>query len=575
MRALALVLLAGCIELSPADGKLACAASGKECPDGYTCAADRRCYRAGGPMGGGDLAGADLSGDDMSAAARCDDGVRNGGETDVDCGGPCAQKCALDQGCAGDGDCMSNICNVTTQKCVDSACKNGVRDGSETDVDCGGGDCPKCEPDKGCIAASDCLTDTCGPEKICTLFPLEWSFPTAPNCPREFSSAAADDKRLYNFGGGYACVDSGDPDDALRVEEYDPVSDAWTRRTPWPAPANRGQAASDDGVGRLFVAGGLNDSETSTRNTTRGWDTVAAAWTVLAAMAADRAFHGMARGPGSSLFVAGGHRGDVTLDVNCLSSVEVFTPPALLAAGGGSWAAGPALDVFRCELGMTRGLDGRIYAIGGRTRISSAGTDLAAVEMLAPGGSAWQNAAPLPQARSALVAVGGRDGRIYAMGGRIAGTPTDRVDIYLPAINRWIAGPPLPGAHGGGNGAVGPDWRVYHWGGRGPTMGTGVPSRSIFAYGPGVVLTPASGTAGTVTTVTFRSIQGIGQNATARFYLDDLTSASIGQVTTLSTGRLPSNTTVTIPAGTPAGLHHVIVIDDKARYPIRARFTVN
>ena len=93
-------------------------------------------------------------------------------------------------------------------------------------------------------------------------------------------------------------------------------------------------------------------------------------------------------------------------------------------------------------------------AIGGRTRLGATGMDLNAVETLAPNGTAWQNAAALPQARSGLAAVGGRDGRIYAMGGRVAGAPTARVDIYLPAINRWISGPALPQALGGSNGAL-------------------------------------------------------------------------------------------------------------------------
>ncbi|MBK6532720.1 MAG: hypothetical protein IPF99_24935 [Deltaproteobacteria bacterium] len=39
-------------------------------------------------------------------AARCDDRVRNGTETDVDCGGSCA-RCALCQSCTVGSDCAS------------------------------------------------------------------------------------------------------------------------------------------------------------------------------------------------------------------------------------------------------------------------------------------------------------------------------------------------------------------------------------------------------------------------------------------------------------------------------------
>jgi len=46
----------------------------------------------------------------------CDDGERNGDETDVDCGGPCS-PCALCRGCVGDGDCVEG------GRCDDGACR--------------------------------------------------------------------------------------------------------------------------------------------------------------------------------------------------------------------------------------------------------------------------------------------------------------------------------------------------------------------------------------------------------------------------------------------------------------------
>jgi hypothetical protein len=41
-------------------------------------------------------------------------------------------------------------------------CANGVKDGVETDVDCGGsGECARCQKDQACIVASDCLSQKC------------------------------------------------------------------------------------------------------------------------------------------------------------------------------------------------------------------------------------------------------------------------------------------------------------------------------------------------------------------------------------------------------------------------------
>ena len=40
----------------------------------------------------------------------CSDGTKNGGETDVDCGGSCTRKCATNQTCKASADCVSGTC---------------------------------------------------------------------------------------------------------------------------------------------------------------------------------------------------------------------------------------------------------------------------------------------------------------------------------------------------------------------------------------------------------------------------------------------------------------------------------
>src|SRR5690606_11691250 len=50
----------------------------------------------------------------------CQDMARNGGETDVDCGGSCSTKCAEGQGCNVAADCVSNNCGLNGgfQQCL-------------------------------------------------------------------------------------------------------------------------------------------------------------------------------------------------------------------------------------------------------------------------------------------------------------------------------------------------------------------------------------------------------------------------------------------------------------------------
>ena len=90
--------------------------------------------------------------------ARCDDGLANGSESDVDCGGRCA-PCALHAACIADRDCASEAC--ASGECVAPSCTDGRRDGFESDVDCGGLHCARCGTGLRCTAASHCASAVC------------------------------------------------------------------------------------------------------------------------------------------------------------------------------------------------------------------------------------------------------------------------------------------------------------------------------------------------------------------------------------------------------------------------------
>jgi len=91
------------------------------------------------------------------ADATCGDGMKDGTETDVDCGGPCS-PCADGKGCKVGSDCTSTTC--VDLVCLASTCNDKVKDGTETDVDCGG-TCPPCTDGKGCGTGSDCADKVC------------------------------------------------------------------------------------------------------------------------------------------------------------------------------------------------------------------------------------------------------------------------------------------------------------------------------------------------------------------------------------------------------------------------------
>ncbi len=84
-----------------------------------------------------------INGSGCTTGPTCADGIMNGNETGIDCGGP---------------DC--GACPPT--------CDDGIMNGNETGVDCGGPDCPACDtggPDTDCGMGTDnvtlCLGDAC------------------------------------------------------------------------------------------------------------------------------------------------------------------------------------------------------------------------------------------------------------------------------------------------------------------------------------------------------------------------------------------------------------------------------
>jgi hypothetical protein len=110
------------------------------------------------------------------APSRCDDTVRNGGETDIDCGGAACSRCHLGQHCARDADCEPAGCLDGT--CVGPcrppliACKGACVDPRFDGANCGacGAPCPMglwCELG-ACQPLCPPQTQGCGPACIDT-----------------------------------------------------------------------------------------------------------------------------------------------------------------------------------------------------------------------------------------------------------------------------------------------------------------------------------------------------------------------------------------------------------------------
>lgn len=85
----------------------------------------------------------------------CNNHIKDGSETDIDCGGSMCMACNSDMRCKVDHDCLSLLCN-SDGKCSAPSCSDGILNGSESDVDCGGPDCDPCASGKFCFGKNDC-----------------------------------------------------------------------------------------------------------------------------------------------------------------------------------------------------------------------------------------------------------------------------------------------------------------------------------------------------------------------------------------------------------------------------------
>ena len=102
--------------------------------------------------------------DGMCRATHCSDGMKDADETGTDCGGGDCSPCAIGVACSTYKDCASLVC--TGSACGAPSCTDGRQNGTETDVDCGGASCPRCGNLLGCSAPTDCMSGVCKAPKV-------------------------------------------------------------------------------------------------------------------------------------------------------------------------------------------------------------------------------------------------------------------------------------------------------------------------------------------------------------------------------------------------------------------------
>ncbi|MFB0537678.1 MAG: kelch repeat-containing protein [Anaerolineae bacterium] len=169
---------------------------------------------------------------------------------------------------------------------------------------------------------------------------------------RTFLCASAVNGKIYAFGGIIA-VQPPDPNwDTRLVEEYDPATDTWTKKTDIPTSrAGAGAAVVD---GKIYVVGGVPGGLHSPPvSTVEVYDPATDTWTRKASMPTARSFLSLSAVGGKIYAVGGGVYGAAPF-----STVEEYDPAA------DAWTTEP--DMLTARLGLsTAVVNASIYAIGG------------------------------------------------------------------------------------------------------------------------------------------------------------------------------------------------------------------
>lgn len=102
--------------------------------------------------------------EDNLCGVKCDEGFLLCGDICVESG---QGLCDVHEACEQNQDCESKVCSQGL--CQEPTCEDGVKNGAETDRDCGGPDCGPCQVGDACLNDDDCAPTTEGDWGGCQL----------------------------------------------------------------------------------------------------------------------------------------------------------------------------------------------------------------------------------------------------------------------------------------------------------------------------------------------------------------------------------------------------------------------
>ena len=250
-------------------------------------------------------------------------------------------------------------------------------------------------------------------------------YPLLESRSRGAAVTFAPNGRIYAIGGEN---DNGNTN--LPIEEYDPLTDNWSRKASLQVGvSNVGAAAIGNAI---YIPGGYSGQSGTTQSTLQVYypleDRVE---TVTSDPLPQPRFGAGVAAYGGKLYVIGGS----TDTVAGTSTVYQYDPSR---PAGSRWQSVAPMPTSRLYLGAAA-LDGLIYAVGG---MPGQAVDLAVVEAYNPTTNSWSTRRSMSNARAGLAVVGVNSGEaacgggLYALGGGWSNY-TSTVERYNPTTNSW------------------------------------------------------------------------------------------------------------------------------------------
>ncbi len=465
--------------------------------------------------------------------------------------------------CTSGQECPSMLCNQTTHMCATSVCDDGLKDSTESDIDCGGPTCgARCAADQTCSINTDCRSGVCT-----TGFCQKASLPAwidGPPLPAWFTTGTLilpgrADGAYISTGGiiyviaGWGETVSNGQEKYIGHMQYLNVAagdTAWSEGDTFGV--NDGCNGNVGSDGNLWLSGGgsLNPnihifSHPANMPTGSTWTQL-----VNGDPPIQRSNFAAPVGPEGWIYQIGGGN-SITYAWDATNKL---------------WQVGPSISVDRSGLGAVLATDKRIYVMGGSPSGASMPTNVN--EQMDLVAKVVTPKRVMPVAKASFGMVGAPDGRVYVIGGTPSGNQNQgvaTVEVYVPATDTWTTVASLKHPRAAGGAVIASDGRIWMIAGYSPDTGGDI-SPYVEIYGPDVTPAKKMASAG-------ETIAATGTN----FAANAAVTISLGG-NVIGGGNSDANgmatLSLTIPAGTPAGPITLTVLDNLSEYPVTVALTV-